>query len=118
MPIKKIVVPADITIKDFLTDVSQGVVETWDHFLKIMLLSPGLQSEYLGVVTAVAVNKANSERTGSELLVAEDDWQRLKAVIEKPSYYDKSGGITAGFPFPPVVSMQLYPFMQAIVNAK
>jgi hypothetical protein len=112
MPIRQIEIPQDITLVDHFTGEPINEVVTWKQFLKWLMLGNAFSQDYTGLVSAIAIDKA--EVKDGKIDLAEEDWTKLKSSIESPQY----GRDQKGYPWAPSITMQLMPYMNAVKNAK
>lgn len=91
--------------------------------LKVMiqklLHNPVWTESYPNVRSADAITKAVAAGNGVVVL-AEDDWKKLEAAVQNPKSVIVMGGspqVVGGFGYHPIITPQILPLLDAIVNA-
>jgi hypothetical protein len=113
MPIKYVVVPEPILLRDPVTKEElkdeKGEVkpQTFSDFIGKLLFNPMWAENYKNIKSAKAIDKAFSAVNGIVQL-AEEDWKKLKDLVENPK---------GGYGYHAAVMPQLLPFLDAIMEA-
>jgi hypothetical protein len=84
-----------------------------------LMHNPVWTESYPNVRSADAITKAVAGANGV-LVLAEDDWKKLEAAVQNPRavVFGSSGAqVVGGFGFHPVITPQILPLLDAIVNA-
>lgn len=128
MPIRSIAIPAPAHLIDPATRSvahvnGEPVMLSFGLVLERLLSNPSWSESYDGVRSQLAVRAAWDRADGElechgPMLLAEDDWARLKACIETPRMLTPDGRAVAGYGFHPSLSAQLAPYLTAVIDAK
>jgi len=115
MPIKYVTVPEPIMLHDPVTKEElkdeKGVAkpQKFSDFIGKLLFNPMWAENYKNIKSAKVIDEAFSN--GSEVVqLAEEDWKKLKELIENPKQ--------TGYGYHAAVMPQLLPFLDAIMEAK
>jgi len=130
MPQREIQFPNDIILKDddgneMKDETGKPAVIPSGKFVKVLLQNPAFIANMDAIVIGFAIKAAYDKREEGKWTISDEDWTMLKAAIDKPEFEQitiQNGQPTRqsikGFPFSPIVTPQLLPYMLAIKNAK
>ena len=107
-PVNKKEIPGDEVDKETGKPKPAPAI-TMKDFVGKLLFNPMWAENYKNIKAAKAIDKAFDKVEG-EVQLAEDDWKKLKELVENP----KQGG----YGYHAAVMPQLLPFLDAIMEAK
>jgi len=127
MPTRYIEIPTPIILKDPVSKeplLNDGQPETWDFKLIIskIMSNPKWGESYAAMRAQAAIEDALAEAKDGVMVVAEEDWNRLKDAAENPrSQVITTMGpqvVQGFFGVHPTLARQLVPLLAPIVDAK
>lgn len=121
MPMRYITKPADVTLVNPVTKeplISDGkpAVWTFDQLVHRLMANP-LWVENLSAMRAQkSILDALENAQDGILVLAEDDWQKLKEAAETPRT-TVDNGVSHGLGLHPTIASQLLPLLMRIIEA-
>lgn len=123
MPTRYIVIPQPITLKDPYTNEplvgEGGKKEIWDFKVMIAKLmnNPKWAESYASMRIQEAIEKALDNAKDGVMVLAEEDWLKLKDAVESPRTQVGSQVIN-GYGIHPSLGRQILPLLAPIMDAK
>ena len=126
MPTRYIEIPDPITLKDPVSKApltTDGQPEVWDfkQIISKIMSNPKWGESYAAMRAQAAIEDALAEAKDGVMVIAEEDWSKLKDAAENPrTQVITSMGpqVMAGFGVHPTLVRQLIPLLAPIVEAK
>lgn len=127
MPTRYIEIPAPITIKDPVSKeplLNDGKLEIWDFKTMIskIMSNPKWGESYVAMRAQAAIEDALADAKDGVMVVAEEDWNRLRDAAENPrSQVITNMGpqvVQGFFGVHPTLARQLIPLLAPIMDAK
>lgn len=126
MPIRIIEIPKPVALINYET--KQPILEggkpvewTFETVLIRLMSNPVWQESFPGMRAQQSIVQAFASRDEDKMLLAEDDWKKLRDAAENPrvTIMTTDGQLVAnGFGVHPTIAFQLVPLIAPIIDAK
>jgi len=126
MPIRVIEIPKPISLVNYetkqpLTENGKPMEWTFETVLIRLMSNPVWQESFAGMRAQQSIVQAFASRDNDKMMLAEDDWKKLKEAAENPrvTIMVPDGQLVAnGFGVHPSLAFQLVPLIAPIIEAK
>ena len=127
MPNRFIIIPEPVVLRDPVSKeefkTEEGASQRWDFktILNKLMNNPKWGESYANMRAQESIEDAFENAKDGVMVVAEEDWNKLKDAVETPRFQINSPmgvQVVGGFGIRPDVSRQLLPLLKPIVEAK
>lgn len=126
MPTRYIEIPEPVTLKDPVSKAvltTDGQPEVWDfkQIINKIMSNPKWGETYAAMRAQAAIEDALADAKDGVMVVAEEDWTKLKDAAENPRTQvitTMGAQVISGFGVHPTLVRQLIPLIAPIVDAK